>query len=54
MATAKERTLRNALKLGTTGEVDSKEGLTLASGSLVPPLKISEVGSLQIELNGTV
>jgi len=32
MGTAIERTLRNALKFGTTGEVNSKEGWETAEG----------------------
>ena len=51
MVTATERKLRNALKFGTSGEVDSKEGRADAEGLLVAPPNCSEVMALQVELN---
>ena len=54
MGTATERKLRNALKFGTTREVDSKEGDSKAEGLMLPPPNCSEVGSHQVELNGDV
>ena len=54
MATATERTIRNALKFGTTGEVDSKEGRAQAEGMLLVPSNCSDVGAPQGELNGAV
>ena len=54
MATANERHLPNALKFGTTGEVNSKEGKAPAEWLLVAQPNCSEVGSPQGELNGAV
>ena len=57
MATLAERTKRNALKFGTTGEVDSQKGLAHAEGLLLvllPPPNCIEVGSPQVELDGAV
>jgi len=54
MVTAIERKLWNALKFGTTGEVDSKEGGAPAEGLLVVPPNYSKVGATQVELNGAV
>ena len=56
MATISERSLRNALKFGQSGEVDSKEGLDLSKGphDVVTQLNCSEVGTPQVELNGAV
>ena len=54
MVTASKRIIRNSLKFGTTGEVDSKEGGAIAEGLLVAPRKQSEVGTPQVELNGTM
>ena len=51
MVTATERHLRNALKFGTTGEVDSKEGRAIAEGLLLHPPNCNEVGIPQVELN---
>jgi len=54
MATARERKPWNALKLGTSREVYSKEGVALAEGlELVPP-NCSEVGTPLVELDGAV
>jgi len=54
MLTATERKRWNALKFGTTGEVDSKERWALAEGLLVAPPKCSEAGAPQGELDGAV
>ena len=54
MVTAMESKLFNALKFGTAGEVDTKEGRALAEGLLLPPPNGSEVGAPQVELNGAV
>jgi len=44
MGTATERILRNALKFGTAGEVNLKEGVARAEGlELVPPNCIESV-----------
>ena len=43
MATATERTLRNALKFGQSGKVNSKEGVEFAEGLLVPSPNYIEV-----------
>ena len=48
------RELRNALKFGTSGEVNSKKGEAPAEGLMLPPPNCSEVGAPQVELNGTV
>ena len=54
MVTFSERIIRNALKFGTAGEVNSKEGRALVEGfELVPP-NCSEVGKPQGELDGAV
>jgi len=54
MLTATKGLLRNALKFGTSGEVDSKEGVAPAEGYRLVPFNCIEVGSLQVELNGAV
>ena len=54
MGTSTERHLRNALKFGTSGEVNSKEGRAHAEGLLVTPPNCIEVGTSQVELNGAV
>jgi len=54
MATFTERPLWNALKFGTTREVDSKEGLAPAEGLIVDIPNYNEVGAPQVELNGAV
>jgi len=54
MATASERKLWNALKFGTSGEVNTKKGRTIAEGWELAPPNCSGVGSLQVELNGAV
>ena len=54
MVTHKERKLRNALKFGTSREVDSKEGVAPAEGLMVAPPNCSEVGSPQEELDGAL
>ena len=54
MATASQRTLRNALKFGQSGEVDSKEAGAQAECLELAPPNCSEVGASQVELNGTV
>ena len=54
MVTAIERLLWNALKFGTTREVESKEGGVTAEGWLVAPRKCKDIGTLQCKLNGAV
>ena len=54
MVTAAESKIRNALKFGTAGEVDSKEGLALAERLIVVPPNCSEVVAPQVELDGAV
>ena len=54
MATATERSLRNALKFGTTREVDLKEGVAQAKGWELASPNSSEVGEPQVERNGAV
>jgi len=54
MLTVTERELRNALKFGTTGEVNSKEGGAPAEGLLITPPNCNEVGKPQVELDGAV
>ena len=54
MLTAPERSLRNALEIGASREVDSKEGLAIREGLLVVPRKRSDVGTPQLDLNGAV
>ena len=54
MMTASERILWNALKFGTAGEVNSKEGRALAEGCPPLPPNCSEVGAPQVDLNGAV
>ena len=46
--------LWNALKFGTSGEVNSKEGVARAEGVELPPPNCSEVVTPQGELNGPV
>ena len=54
MLTASKRTIRNALKFGTTREVNSQEGGARAEGCHLAPPNCSEVGTPQIELDGAV
>ena len=54
MLTALERKPWNALKFGTTGEVDSQEGVSFAEGLGVLQPNSSEVGTPQVELNSAV
>ena len=54
MATDNEAIVRNALKFGQSGEVNSKEGQADAEGLELAPPNRSEVGSPQLELNGAV
>ena len=54
MATLSERILRNALKFGQSGEVNSKEGCAFVEGLLVAPPNCNEIESPQVELNGAV
>ena len=54
MPTITERHLRNALKFGTTGEVNTKEGWEIAEGLVVAPPNCREVVTPPLELNGTV
>jgi len=54
MATATERKLWNALKFGTSGEVNSKEGMAQAEGFLLPPPNGSEIGTAQVEFDGAM
>ena len=54
METLNERSLRNALKFGTPGEVNSKEGVAFVEGLPAVPPNCSEVGAPQVELNGAV
>ena len=54
MVTACECCPWNALKIGTAGEVDPKEGEAHAEGFLVAPPNSSEGLSPQVELNRTV
>ena len=54
MGTATERHLWNALKFGTTGEVNSNEGQAHDEGLLFPLPNCSEIGSPQGELDGAV
>ena len=48
MPTITERKLRNALKFGTAGEVNSKEGVAEDEGLLLPPPNGSKVGAPQV------
>ena len=52
--TATERSIRSALKFGTSGEVDPKEGRAQAEGLELAPPNCSEVVAPQEELNGGV
>jgi len=54
MVTVIERELWNALKFGTTREVDSKEGVAPAEHCLITTPNCSEVGAPQVELDGAV
>ena len=54
MVTVNERHLRNALKFGTTGEVDSKEGEAPAERLIIAQPNCSEVRKPQVEFNGAV
>ena len=54
MATASECKLRNALKFGTAGEVDSQEGHAPAEGLLALQPNSCEDGTPPVELNRAV
>jgi len=54
MGTVNERSLRNAFKFGTTGEIDSKEGEASVEGLIDALSNVSEVEAPQGELNGAV
>ena len=54
MVTFKESILRNALKIGQSGEVNSKEGRAPVEGMMLVPRNCSEVGAPQGELNGSI
>ena len=54
MATLTERKLWNALKFGTTREVNSQEGGAPAEGLMLPTSNCSDAGEPQVELNGAV
>ena len=54
MLTVSERKLWNALKFGTSGEVDSKEGGAQAEGLELAPPNRSEIETPQVELDGAV
>ena len=54
MARLSERSLRNALKFGTTVEVNSQEGRAHEEGLMVVPTNRSEIGSPEVDLNGAV
>ena len=54
MATLSERKLRNALKFGTAGEVNSQEGRAIAERYVPGPPNNSAVGAPQVKLNGAV
>ena len=54
MATVTKRHLRNALKSGTAGEINSKQGRASAEGMDLAPTNGSEVGEPQVELNGAI
>ena len=51
MATFTERHPSNALKFGTTGEVNSKEGRALVEGRFPILMVKIEVGTHQVELD---
>ena len=52
VGTIKEHQLWNALKFGTAGEVNSKEGAALVEGFDHAPPNCNEVGAPQGELDG--
>ena len=54
MVTITERHLRNALKFGTSREVNSKEGVAPIEGLELAPPNCSKVGVPQGELEGAV
>jgi len=54
IVTITERHLRNGLKFGTAGEVDSKEGVAPVEGLELAPTNISEVVTPQGEIDGAV
>ena len=54
METVIERFLRNALKFGTTREVNSEERWAHAEGLMLPPHNCSELTASQVELNGAM
>ena len=54
MLTASERKLWNALKFGTTGEVNSQEGRAQAEGLELTPPNCSEFGAPQVEIDWAV
>ena len=54
MLTISERTFPNTLKFGTSGEVNSQEGINLLQRIHPSPPNCSEVVTPQVELNGAV
>jgi len=55
METASERLIWNALKFGTTREVNSKEGVATVEGMLLlAPPNSSEVGTSHEDFDGAV
>ena len=54
MVTISESEPWNALKFGTTREVNSKEGVAFVGGLELAPPNCSEIGTPQVELNGAV
>ena len=54
MAKATKRSPWNALKFGTSGEVNSQEGRAPAEDCIVVPPNCSEFVTLQGELNGAL
>ena len=54
MLTTTKRNLRNALKFGTTREVNPKEGWQLAELLVVVLKNCSEIGAPQVELKGAM
>ena len=54
IVTATERILYNALKFGTSGEVDSKEGRAEAEWLVAVPPNCNEVETPQGEIDGVV
>jgi len=54
MGAGSERKLWNALKFGTSGEVNSNEGRVTAEGLELAPPNCGEVVTPPVELNGAV